>query len=168
MMDTPTAALEPAWYRQFWPWFLIALPTVAVIACFYSLNIAIRYSDSSVRDNYAKEGLAIQRSSAADNDALQQQLSADITIAADGIIEVAMRGRFAQQPAQLSIEFIHPLDHHHDVAVELHASGAGRYRGRLPALHAGRWLLELRQPEQRWQLRGNIEWPLQPLQHIHL
>lgn len=32
--------LEP-WYRQFWPWFIIALPTSAVIASFISLWLAV-------------------------------------------------------------------------------------------------------------------------------
>ena len=29
------------WYRQFWPWFIIALPTSAVIASFISLWLAV-------------------------------------------------------------------------------------------------------------------------------
>jgi hypothetical protein len=32
--------LEP-WYRQFWPWFIIALPASAVIASFITLWLAI-------------------------------------------------------------------------------------------------------------------------------
>jgi hypothetical protein len=32
--------IEP-WYRQFWPWFIIALPASAVIASFFTLWLAI-------------------------------------------------------------------------------------------------------------------------------
>ena len=32
--------VEP-WYRQFWPWFIIALPASAVIASFISLWLAV-------------------------------------------------------------------------------------------------------------------------------
>lgn len=32
---------EPPWYRQFWPWFIIALPASAVIASFITLWLAI-------------------------------------------------------------------------------------------------------------------------------
>lgn len=37
------AAAEQAdpWYRQFWPWFIIALPASAVIASFITLWLAI-------------------------------------------------------------------------------------------------------------------------------
>ncbi len=31
---------EP-WYRQFWPWFIIALPASAVIASFITLWLAV-------------------------------------------------------------------------------------------------------------------------------
>jgi len=33
------------WYRQFWPWFIIALPASAVIASFISLWLAISNPD---------------------------------------------------------------------------------------------------------------------------
>lgn len=33
------------WYKQFWPWFIIALPASAVIASFISLWLAISNPD---------------------------------------------------------------------------------------------------------------------------
>jgi hypothetical protein len=36
------------WYRQFWPWFLIALPMIAVIGGIVTLIIAVRSSDPLV------------------------------------------------------------------------------------------------------------------------
>ena len=36
--------VEP-WYKQFWPWFIIALPASAVIASFISLWLAISNPD---------------------------------------------------------------------------------------------------------------------------
>jgi hypothetical protein len=38
------------WYRQFWPWFIIALPTSAVIASFISLWLAVSNPDYLVVD----------------------------------------------------------------------------------------------------------------------
>lgn len=56
--DFPAAARHGArartdtkpWYRQFWPWFLIALPATAVVASFATLAIAIRNADEVVSD----------------------------------------------------------------------------------------------------------------------
>ena len=42
--DTP-------WYRQFWPWFIIALPASAVIAGFFTLWLAISRPDHLVVDD---------------------------------------------------------------------------------------------------------------------
>jgi len=36
------------WYKQFWPWFIIALPASAVIASFTTLWIAISNPDGLV------------------------------------------------------------------------------------------------------------------------
>ena len=38
------------WYRQFWPWFIIALPASAVIASFISLWLAVSNPDHLVLD----------------------------------------------------------------------------------------------------------------------
>ncbi len=56
-MATETTATK--WYKQFWPWFLIALPTAAVIASFISLDIAIKYADTPVQDDYVQHGLTV-------------------------------------------------------------------------------------------------------------
>jgi len=39
------------WYRQFWPWFIIALPTAAVIASFITLWLAVSNPDPLVVDD---------------------------------------------------------------------------------------------------------------------
>jgi len=42
---------EPPWYKQFWPWFIIALPATAVIASFITLYLAISRPDYIVVDD---------------------------------------------------------------------------------------------------------------------
>ncbi len=39
---------EPPWYRQFWPWFIIALPASVVVASFFTLWLAISNPDPLV------------------------------------------------------------------------------------------------------------------------
>jgi hypothetical protein len=38
------------WYKQFWPWFIIALPASVVIASFYTLWLALSNPDHLVVD----------------------------------------------------------------------------------------------------------------------
>ncbi len=52
-------AIPIHWYKQFWPWFLIALPGAAVIASMITLNIAFKYADQPVSGNYEKHGLTV-------------------------------------------------------------------------------------------------------------
>ena len=46
----PESVQYQPWYRQFWPWFIIALPTSAVIASFISLWLAVSNPDHLVVD----------------------------------------------------------------------------------------------------------------------
>jgi hypothetical protein len=55
----PPTPLEKPWYKQFWPWFLIALPTAAVIASFITLNIAFKHADVPVQGDYVQHGLTV-------------------------------------------------------------------------------------------------------------
>jgi len=48
---------EPPWYKQFWPWFIIALPATAVIASFVTLYLAISRPDYIVVDDEAYQRL---------------------------------------------------------------------------------------------------------------
>ena len=38
------------WYKQFWPWFIIALPASVVVASFFTLWLAISNPDHLVVD----------------------------------------------------------------------------------------------------------------------
>ena len=54
------------WYKQFWPWFIIALPASVVVASFYTLWLAISHPDPLVieQDDYQhlNSGLRAQAS----------------------------------------------------------------------------------------------------------
>ena len=47
----PLPGQDLPWYRQFWPWFIIALPAAAVIASFITLWLAISHPDYLVVDD---------------------------------------------------------------------------------------------------------------------
>lgn len=47
------------WYQQFWPWFLIVLPSTVVIASIITMAIAFKYADQPVVGGYEKHGLTV-------------------------------------------------------------------------------------------------------------
>jgi len=46
--STLTGGQNVPWFRQFWPWFIIALPASAVIASFISLWLAVSNPDQLI------------------------------------------------------------------------------------------------------------------------
>lgn len=154
------------WHKQFWPWFLIALPSIAVIASFTSLGIAIVYRDSLVRDNYYKDGLAI-------NTEIDQDKTAQTRgIAINGMIDhlniaLTLSGAFTQRPQTLVMQFMHPLLDKKDFSVELHRDDKGDYVGTLPFALSGRWHIEVGTPEDaQWRARRLVDFTDTPSFHI--
>jgi hypothetical protein len=47
---TTSPAAHPPWYRQFWPWFLILIPSLAVIGGFVTLWLALSHPETLVVD----------------------------------------------------------------------------------------------------------------------
>ena len=65
------------WYKQFWPWVLIGLPTSVVIASVVTYFLAINGMDSVISKDYYKEGLAVNADLERDKKAVALGLSAD-------------------------------------------------------------------------------------------
>ena len=73
--DNPEPGQYPPWYRQFWPWFIIALPASVVVASFFTLWLAISNPDQLVieddeyqRLNSELKAQAPEQESEKDND----------------------------------------------------------------------------------------------------
>ncbi|MEM7209241.1 MAG: FixH family protein [Pseudomonadota bacterium] len=47
------------WYKQFWPWAIIAIPATTVVACIIMITLAIKTDDGLVSGDYYREGLTI-------------------------------------------------------------------------------------------------------------
>ena len=145
------------WYRQFWPWFLISLPACAVIAGFYTLDLAIESNDGLVKDDYYKEGLAIYKDAARVETAhrlgVDAQLQLDRT---NGDIEIQLNSAAVGQLPNLNLALTHPTRAHQDQQVALTAAGQGRYIGRIAALAPANWRVSLEPPAGNWRLSGRL------------
>lgn len=147
------------WYKQFWPWLLIALPGSVVIAGFITLYIANIYSDDLVVDDYYKDGLAINR--VLERDAKAQALGIEATlrffhVAESWLVDVQITGTEADNTLSLSLS--HPLEADQDFVVPLIHSEADIYRAYLPRPVAAHWhwIIES-EGSTPWRLDGSIE-----------
>ncbi|MBS1175099.1 MAG: hypothetical protein H6R05_1230 [Burkholderiaceae bacterium] len=73
------------WYKQFWPWMIIGLPTSVVIASVVTYFIALNGIDSVISKDYYKEGLAINTDLSLDKKAAALGLVADVELAGSNI-----------------------------------------------------------------------------------
>ncbi|HEY8384782.1 MAG TPA: FixH family protein, partial [Porticoccaceae bacterium] len=91
-MRIPVDDIKP-WYRQFWPWFLITLPGIVVIAALYTVYIAFTHADAVVVDDYYTQGRAINASLALAERARELDLAADVAVdAVTGEVLVTVQG----------------------------------------------------------------------------
>jgi hypothetical protein len=100
------------WYRQRWPWFLIALPASAVIGGVITAVLAVRTFDGPVAADYYKQGLAINQE--VDRAQLARVLGLEARVVLAGIAEgdsvrVEVRSQRAL-PAEATVQLrlVHP------------------------------------------------------------
>lgn len=153
-----TALHSKPWYREPWPWFLISLPAMAVIAGLATVWIAYQSADGLVVGDYYKAGLAINQTLARDDAARALALAA--TLQRDGdALALTLAGRLPTYPDQLSLTLAHPTRQGMDQTLALSHAGGGHYRTSLPAMPAGKWHAQLADTASTWRLSGVLHTP---------
>ena len=141
----PPAANAP-WYRQRWPWLLMAGPGIVVVASFYSGWLALSTDDGVVADDYYKRGLSINRKLERVDRAAALQLGAAVEMSADGRVRVVLASPSPDLdavPAVMQLKFAHPTRAGFDRSAELVRGADGAYSGHIGPVAPGRWLVSL-------------------------
>lgn len=151
------------WYREPWPWLLMAGPALVVVASMITLWLAIRSDDGLVVDDYYKQGLAVNQTLTRDRVALAHGYKADLAWdVASGRVRVTLSGP-SPLPSMLQLRIVHPTHAGLDQRVRLAAVGAGTYEAAIAAPRAGRWLVLLEDEGRSWRLTGEWRVPQQPV-----
>jgi hypothetical protein len=153
---TGRALTHPAvpWYREPWPWILMAGPAIVIAAGFYTLYLAVVRVDPLVVDNYYKEGLAINRVLDRDRVALQRGYRAVVMLNdSRSLVRVQLTG--TELPGELNVHFIHPTKSGLDRLVVAREIQPGLYEAAVRLADAGRWDIELGDAQQQWRLTGD-------------
>lgn len=144
---------EP-WYRQFWPWFLIALPGSVVIASFITLWLAISRPNPMVVDDYSRIARSTEQRLEREHAAAALGLTAEIRlIEAAGLVHVRLHPDTVA-PETLELRLSHPLVEERDQIVPLMRVPDG-WSGQLEPL-TGRWYLQLYPGDREWRLSGEL------------
>jgi hypothetical protein len=60
--DAPETEGNNPWWREPWPWILIAGPAAAVIGCIITIVLAVQnFSDEAITDGGVKQGLVVSK-----------------------------------------------------------------------------------------------------------
>lgn len=143
------------WHRQFWPWFLIALPGSVVIASLAMVYIASRGADDLVAQDYYRAGLAINRRLEEQRRASALGVRAQLRFAPHSVrADVVSPG----DPAELALRLSHPMEADRDVDLTLRRIAPGHYAAPLAAAVSPRWHWSLApRAADAWRLDGVVQ-----------
>ena len=144
------------WYREPWPWILMAGPAIVIVAGFVTAWLAIVSNDGLVADDYYKQGLALNQRLQRDHYASDLGLRADVMRSGQQVRLLVAAERDAALPEALTLKLSHPTRAGQDQMVRMVAEGQGFYGGKLSADISGRWYVSIEDPAGKWRLQG--EW----------
>ncbi|HEX7219025.1 MAG TPA: FixH family protein [Burkholderiales bacterium] len=134
------------WYRQRWPWLIMAGPLAVLVAGAVTTWIAFASADGLVAEDYYRQGMGINRRLAREEAARAQGISAQVELSSS--IVVTLQGA---APEALFVHLAHATRAGHDVRLRLVPSG-GKYVAELPPLPPGRWHIAIEDPRGTWRL----------------
>jgi hypothetical protein len=149
------------WYREPWPWILMAAPAAAVLAGAITIGLSVRSFDGLVAEDYYKQGLTVNQRLARLQAAEALGIAGTLRLesAAGGAIEVDLRAQRGVLPSTLRLTLSHPTRAGLDQSIRLVAAGADRYVGRVDALAPGRWQAAVEDEGGHWRIRGELKAP---------
>ncbi len=99
------------WYREPWPWVLLAVPAATVVAGVITMVIAARGADGVVAEDYYKRGLEIGVEARRQQQARALNLRAEIEwdgLASGDAIRVTLHGQDAAAAPTVRLRLVHP------------------------------------------------------------
>lgn len=146
------------WYKEFWPWFLIAVPIVTLIMGGVLLKLAISTEDSLVVDDYYKEGKAINATLDKEALARKRNITTDLTID-NGSIALKFHSGIPQEGNALKLSFYHVTLEERDISVLLSRDANGIYRGFIEQNMDGKWRVSLTPFDESWKIQNTLNLP---------
>ena len=150
------------WYRQFWPWFIIAPPALTVVAGLYTFWLAVQTTDSLAVRSDAGVNIVTERNLVAEREARRLGLEALVKIDKDSgaVIVTLSSSRPIETQLPLELQLLHPTIAARDASITLLPAipvdaGQPSWAGHFIARPTGRRYVILSSGDS-WRLSG--EW----------
>lgn len=159
--ETKIAAIDDTpWYRQFWPWFIMAPPAVSVIAGLLTFYLA-GSAPSMVVDDYGRIAMATRQRAEREQRAAALGLGARINFLGSTAqnqrsvtVTLSQATGDTSWPERLKLDLVHPTLDERDATSVLVGSG-GRYTGTINNPQ-GRYYISLMDIDGTWRLTGEF------------
>lgn len=151
MAPTGKSTLTPIarpWYREPWPWILMAGPAAVLVAAAVTIWLAISSADGLVADDYYKRGLAINQDLTRDQQAMRRGIEARVSLESS-LLRVTLAGA---SPEAIFAQLVHATRAGYDQRLRLARTAQGVYESELQPLPRGRWRLILQDPRGEWRI----------------
>lgn len=151
-MSVISGQIRNPWYREPWPWLLMAGPAIVVVAGVVTAWIAVVNEDGLVADDYYKQGLAINQVIRRETAAAALHVRAQVLFG-EKRVRVFLTG--PALPQELVLRLVHRTRAGLDRETRLTGDANGWYEGGMPAIASGRWNLLLEDGDRNWRLAGD-------------
>jgi uncharacterized protein len=153
-MNAMTDIDSKPWYREPWPWILMAGPAIVVVAGLSTAVIAVKTDDGLVSDDYYRRGLGINRVIAREERARALGLEASVQFdeTRERVRVIVAPGAPLAEPPRLTMT--HATRAGLDQSVALRAIAPGVFEGVVRMPVQGVWGLRLEDAKGTWRLSG--------------
>ncbi|EWH12276.1 hypothetical protein DS2_01105 [Catenovulum agarivorans DS-2] len=147
------------WYKEPWPWVLIAIILIPVLVAAVRLSIYREYKVEMVVDDYYKKGKAINQEFDREKLASEYGIAIFADITDDSIVLDLNANRKAPRPASLIVSFYHATQSVKDQSVMATQRADGKYSAILDKSTAGKWQLTIEPHDKKWKVQKTITLP---------
>ena len=164
MIVSISHATAAPWWKQRWPWLLMAGPAIVIVAGAYTGYLAFTRQDALVVGDYYKRGKAINQDLRRDRVASALGLSMSIGYdATQGMLAGQLRrdGGGGGKAGRLFLRLSHATLPAKDIQLVVELDPSGSFRINLPMLERSRWVVLVEGEQRDWRLAGAWSWPVQ-------
>lgn len=149
--------LKQPWYKQFWPWFIIAIPTSSVIVGVVMIVLALQDQGGLVREDWYKEGMAINQRLDKQNRAKSAGIQAFFSYSADdNIVSLRVENVDTDKESTLVLDLVHPTLKQRDMSVQLYLTPQKTYFAKLEQIPNGLYYAQLRSDAGEWEIDSQL------------
>lgn len=147
------------WYREPWPWILMAGPFIVIVAGLVTAWLAVTSSDGLVTEDYYKKGLAAGETLAKSQKAESLGITAGISMSRE-VMRIRLNSvQPLDFPPALLVSLSHPTRAGLDQQFVLKREG-NEYLGEMLLPASGHWLVLVEDQAKTWRLMGSVMLPV--------